>query len=35
VIAEKYDAAAHQTIVPRVSTRELGLDLGCIPFEVR
>jgi hypothetical protein len=35
VIAEKDDAAANQTIVFRVSTRELGFDLGRIPFEVR
>jgi hypothetical protein len=34
-MAEKYDAAAHQTIASRVSTRELGFDLGRIPFEVR
>jgi hypothetical protein len=32
---EKYDAAAHQTIVSRVSTRERGFDLCRIPFEVR
>jgi hypothetical protein len=35
VIAEKYDAPAHQTIVSRVSTHELGCDLGRIPFNVR
>jgi hypothetical protein len=35
VIAEKYDAAANQTIVSRASTRELGFHLRRIPFEVR
>jgi hypothetical protein len=35
VLAENNDGASHQTSLSRVSTRELGCDLGRIAFEER